>query len=168
MPYRQYRTQIINHEVSRTCLFRTGRTPPNHKVAPIGPVSIPVPSLSMMASMRLVPEPGQPESSGPEVGQSIRRRFGRLPLETLECNLGTILDLSAGGMRVQCRRIPKLMTPVQIEGFPMPQPLHAKVTWARRVGLFRHEVGLQFVDVTPQLASILARVAGCNRLRRVM
>ena len=122
----------------------------------------------METSMRLVPEPGQPESGESGEGSSIRRRFGRLPLETLESNLGTILDLSAGGMRVMCRRIPKLMTQVQIDGFPMPQPLHAKVTWARRVGLFRHEVGLQFVDVTPQLASVLAKVAGCNRLRRVM
>ena len=118
--------------------------------------------------MRLVPEPGQPDSGESEDQQSIRRRFGRLPLETLECNLGTILDLSAGGMRVMCRRVPKITTPVFIAGFPMPQSLKAKVTWTRRVGLFRHEVGLQFVDVTPQVAAVLAKVAGFNRLRRVM
>jgi len=118
--------------------------------------------------MRFVPEPEQSKPGEATDNETIRRRFGRLPLETLQCNLGTIIDLSAGGMRVICRRVPKLMTSVQIEGYPMPQPLQARVTWTRRVGLFRHEVGLQFVDVAPQLASILAKIAGCNRLRRVM
>ena len=33
-----------------------------------------------------------------------RRRAGRLPQESLECNLGPVLDLSFSGMRVLCKR----------------------------------------------------------------
>lgn len=115
--------------------------------------------------------PGQPRDpawDGQEQADGPRRRFGRLPLETLECNLGTVLDLSAGGMRVLCRKVPKVQTIVEIDGYPMPQPLIANVTWTRRTGLFKHEVGLQFQNVSPEIARVLSQIAGCNRMRRVM
>lgn len=100
--------------------------------------------------------------------EGTRRNHGRLPQETLACNLGEVLDLSAGGMRVLCRRVPSGETVVQICGWDKKLALRAKVAWSRRVGFFKHEAGIMFLDLTETQARELNAIAANHRLRRAI
>lgn len=98
-----------------------------------------------------------------------RRRFGRIRQESLTCNLGVVHDLSAGGMRVCGRRSPAWDVIVQIrfDGFQLPGPLCATMTWSRRVGLFKHEFGVRFEDPDPEVLRCLTMIAGCGGVARL-
>jgi hypothetical protein len=97
-----------------------------------------------------------------------KRRFGRLPQDTLVSNLGTVLDISAGGMRVLCRKVPRGRLEVKLLENELPGRLTGEVAWSRRVGLFKYEVGVRFDNMSPEIAQRLTAIAGANRLRRVM
>jgi hypothetical protein len=119
----------------------------------------------MSLPMRFDPQAGLTSDKRP--GRS-KRRFGRLPQETLMSNIGAVLDLSAGGMRIVCRRLPPARIAITLKGYTLPGPLVAEISWSRRVGLFRQEVGLRFEDVSPEVTQMLTTIAGTHRLRRVM
>jgi hypothetical protein len=108
----------------------------------------------------LSPKPGAPRTS--------RRRFGRLPQESLQCNLGLVIDISAGGMRVLTRSKPRNNIHITLHGYPLPGPLVANVTWVKRAGLFMREIGLCFEGVTPEMAQVLTGIASIHRFRRVI
>ncbi len=94
-----------------------------------------------------------------------RRIPGRLPQEQLVSSLGPVLDLSAGGMRVLCTR-PLLGTrDVGLRGGDFSVKLSTKVAWSRRLGFRRHEIGLTFLDVDEELASMLSRISSDHRAR---
>ena len=89
-----------------------------------------------------------------------RRKSGRLRSEgMLGCNLGTVLDLSRGGVRVLSSRrlkgepVAKLST--LDEGLQVP----AKVIWCQRVGFGQHISGLEFSTATPELSHQLTAFA---------
>ncbi len=89
-----------------------------------------------------------------------RRKSGRLRSEgTLRCNLGRVLDLSRGGVRVlttrrlKGERLAKLST--EDEGLHVP----ANVVWCQRVGFGQHIAGLEFPTATPELAHHLTAFA---------
>ena len=92
------------------------------------------------------------------------RKFGRLIQQRLMSNLGPVLNLSAGGMAVQCRRIPEGEFTVEIIGHPLPEKLRARMIWWRKTGLFKRDVGLQFINVSPEMARRLCAIASSNRL----
>lgn len=98
-------------------------------------------------------------------GSPMPRRTGRLSQHTLSCNLGRVLDISAGGMRVLARRVPRGFVDVNLVGHPLPGPLKAVRQWSRRVGWFRHEIGLKFDAVSPDVAQRLSNIACSCRLR---
>jgi signal transduction histidine kinase len=97
-----------------------------------------------------------------------RRLHGRLPQELLRCNLGVVLDLSMGGMRIRCTKAPKGRLDVEIDDVEGPVRLQAEVMWSRRLGFRRYEVGLYFPHVPPDVARQLTRVSLNHRLRRLM
>jgi signal transduction histidine kinase len=97
-----------------------------------------------------------------------RRAHGRLPQELLKCTIGLVLDLSMGGMRVQCNKAPKGRLDVEIEDHEGPVKLQAEVMWSRRLGFRKYEVGLYFPHVPPDVARQLTRVSLNHRLRRLM
>jgi hypothetical protein len=98
-----------------------------------------------------------------------RRRSGRLPQESLVCNLGVVLDLSAGGMKVLCRSAPgKGVNAITIDSCTLPGPLLARITWSKRSGLFSREIGMHFENVTPEMAAALTRIAMVHRYRRAI
>ena len=74
-----------------------------------------------------------------------RRRGGRVRPELLDCNLGSIHDLSPGGIRVRTRRrlggTRRVILRREGDGGLM---LYASVRWSRRIGFLEHEVGLAF------------------------
>jgi hypothetical protein len=103
------------------------------------------------------------EEDGPH-----RRRAGRLPQELLACQYGAVRDLSSGGMRVICRRLPPSTCVIRLMGGPRQLDIKAKIAWGRRLGLFKHEIGFEFVDVSPEMASELTALASANRTRRLV
>jgi hypothetical protein len=98
-------------------------------------------------------------------GSPLPRRTGRLCQHTLSCNLGRVLDISAGGMRIITRKVPRGFVDVHLVGHPLPGSLKAVRQWSRRLGWFRHEVGLRFETVTPDVAQRLSAIACSCRLR---
>ncbi len=97
-----------------------------------------------------------------------RRVQGRLPQELLQSNLGPVLDLSMGGMRVRCSRPPKGEIDVDLMGLQEPVRLRAAVMWSRRRGLRKFEVGLKFVDISPDVARQLTDLSLNHSLRKLL
>ncbi len=89
-----------------------------------------------------------------------RRGAGRLKAAgSLRCNLGKVVDLSATGLRVVCGRRRKGTLKVRLNTSRRLVILYARVAWSKRIGLFRHECGLEFLEVTPELATELTQIA---------
>lgn len=105
---------------------------------------------------------------GPPDGSASRRRSGRLPQEALVCNIGLVLDISVGGMRVLSRTPHSGVIKITFRDFPMTEPLLATITWSKRTGLFMRELGLRFENVSPQMSSLLTQIASCHRYRRAI
>ena len=97
-----------------------------------------------------------------------RRRHGRLEQEAVACGLGSVVDLSASGMRVIGRRVPQGQFTTWIRGLGVETTVNARAAWSKRIGLFRYEIGVQFANVTPETAKQLAALAMNNRLRRAV
>jgi hypothetical protein len=117
--------------------------------------------------MRFDPQAGVTKTDGPKAS---RRRFGRLPQDTLMCNVGAVVDISAGGMRILCTHNPPERVHIRLEGYDLPGPLMAELAWSKRARLFSRErlVGMRFVNLTPELAKCLTDIAGTNRFRRAI
>jgi hypothetical protein len=98
------------------------------------------------------------------------RRFGRLPQETLSCNLGEVLDLSAGGMRIGCSVLPAAgPLAIIMDEHPMAEPIRGTVVWTRAVEKpRRHEFGVQFESLTAEQITMLTAIARDYRFRRSM
>src|SRR5262245_6752646 len=91
------------------------------------------------------------------------RRNGRVRCQWTHCDLGEILDLSASGMRVRSRK--KIAAEVGarisaiIEGMDGPFDVSGGVVWKKKVGLFKWEMGIEFVDLTPEANKALVLIA---------
>lgn len=99
-----------------------------------------------------------------------RRRYGRLLQETLSCNYGAVLDLSATGMRtITIRPLLSNEMTVKIRGLSNELiTVRCEVVWRKRRGLFKREIGLRFIDLDEHTAARLAALSRDNRLRRSM
>ncbi|MHC4948311.1 MAG: PilZ domain-containing protein [Planctomycetota bacterium] len=98
-----------------------------------------------------------------------RRRTGRLGLEGVRCDLGEVHDLSCSGMGIVSRKGLRVgtETPVVIMAGPDNVLVRARVCRAKKLGLFRHELGLEFVDVTDETRDRLTGIASIHRMRRM-
>lgn len=99
---------------------------------------------------------------------SDRRSTGRFPQESLECNLGPVLDLSSGGMRVLCKRPQQGSLEVCLRVSQYTMTLTGQVVWSKRLGFRRHEIGVQFVDVDDDTTQVLSRISASYRMRRAL
>lgn len=115
-----------------------------------------------------IPHSERPLTGKPARKGGSRRRFGRLPQELLQSNLGVVIDISAGGMRVLSRAKPNQRIQITLKGVRLPGPLIAHVTWTRRAGLFMREIGLCFENITPEMSQVLTHIASVHRFRRAM
>lgn len=100
--------------------------------------------------------------------RGVRRSHGRLQQDTLACDMGPVSDLSAGGMRLICRRVPKGEFTVTLYDAGERVEVTAQVAWSRRIGFFKHEVGVQFINVDAEMARRLTTAATNNRVRRAI
>ena len=97
--------------------------------------------------------------AGPE-----RRSAVRVDVRQLKCNLGRVLDLSSGGVRLLSRR--KLRGWHVLTLFDRDGDVHidVEVRWSRRRGLWKHEIGLQFLNVPSDIAVQLTTLVFRNRI----
>ena len=97
--------------------------------------------------------------AGPE-----RRRAVRVNVRQLKCNLGRVLDISSRGARLISRR--KLRGWHVIRLFDRDGDVHidVEVRWSRRHGLWKHEIGLQFLNVQSDIAAKLTALIFKNRI----
>jgi len=87
-----------------------------------------------------------------------QRKSGRVHIEALPCNLGRVLDLSAGGVRIATNK--KLPAVVQIMLGDAQHRLVATATvaWQKRVGWKSHEAGISFGELTPEQKTCLIKL----------
>ena len=98
----------------------------------------------------------------PRIKKSDRRHKGRIRCALLACSLGDVLDVSATGMRIRHsgRSMRRKTRPVMVK-FPMVDPgmrMECRVVWVQRAGIFRQEIGLEFIDLPADLRSNLLNV----------
>ena len=92
-----------------------------------------------------------------------RRRFGRLKGGKLQCNRGQVLDISAGGLRLRSvRRYTSRLT-VDLWSAARRVTIPAEVVWTKRLGFRKYEIGLEFRDVTQEMAEHLTSFAAYLR-----
>ncbi len=103
-------------------------------------------------------------ASSPRIGQ----RFNPIGLS---CRLGDVLDLSASGARVRCKSKPALeatdVVRMNITNGTSRLELRARVVWVRRARESRSlfDVGLHFIELTPELTESLIEMARFGFLR---
>lgn len=92
-----------------------------------------------------------------------RRRADRYQPENVQCPLGEVKDLSRVGLRIACKGKPPLRSAqvgkIRLRGPDGSIEVQSRVVWIKRVGLRRHEVGLEFVNVKPGVSDALAALA---------
>ncbi|MCC6682140.1 MAG: EAL domain-containing protein [Phycisphaeraceae bacterium] len=80
---------------------------------------------------------------------SERRHFGRIRQEEMRCNLGRVLDVSCGGVRIFTHRRLKGRQRISLVNDTQTMlMLSASVAWCKRLGFREYAVGLQFVDMS--------------------
>jgi len=101
-----------------------------------------------------------------------RRRHGRLITESLTINNGIVLDLSASGLRAVVRG--KVLfevgeqTSFRLRSCAREMSIEARVVWVKKSGFRKHQIGLEFVNVTPQTVETLMELTRDAMLNRVL
>lgn len=88
--------------------------------------------------------------------------------ESIACNLGPVLNLSATGMRVLCWKTPKNPVTIELVGCETHLTVQGEVAWIQKVGLFRRVVGIHFVGLTEEQTRQLTSMAMVNTVRRTI
>lgn len=115
------------------------------------------------------------------------RKFGRVVCQFVGTSLGEVLDMSAGGMRVTTvgSKDPQVDDVVKVElvGISGVVQVRCRIAWVKNasqrrswtdklrnlVGATRSEVGLEFVDLTPESRTVISEIgaaAGKNETIR--
>lgn len=117
-------------------------------------------------------EAGAPEQADPVH----RRRFGRVRVGDTRCSLGRVTNISGGGMRVLNRSMTLFKAGAQLvirveAGSEEWLEARVCVAWVRPAGIFRQEMGLEFVAIDEEARRALlemAHSAGCAGGFRLM
>lgn len=91
-----------------------------------------------------------------------RRKSGRIRTNSLASNIGSVVDVSAGGMRVLSRERLGGEVHVRLHDGAVGLVLHAYVVRCTRLGFRKYDVGLQFLNVEPDTAKALTALAAAN------
>lgn len=91
-----------------------------------------------------------------------RRRAGRVFTHHVECSLGTVLDLSATGLRVRTGMRPGVVVGevfwMTIGGYSGKFQVKCQCAWVKKAGWFSHEVGIHFLEVDPESRAHLTEI----------
>lgn len=96
-------------------------------------------------------------------GDTNHRKAGRVRCQYITCSLGEVRDLSSTGVRVLCKKNPGIAAGQAIcfrmytlEGKELP--VTVEVAWVKKVGWFKRELGMKFLDVSPELRLALLQL----------
>lgn len=106
-----------------------------------------------------------------ESAQDERRRCGRINVELLRCNLGTVVDLSASGMKVRrksffrprCRR-----TRVVLRTIDGVSTIPARIVRVRKIGSRTWDLGVEFARISDRLRARIVEIARLAGARTVV
>ncbi len=80
-----------------------------------------------------------------------RRSRKRQEMSDLTCEIGQVLDISGGGMRIKCGFKPPIalgqVTAVTVKLAGKSIKVQAQARWKRRDGLLAHQMGFKFVQM---------------------
>lgn len=92
-----------------------------------------------------------------------RRRSPRHAAEHVTCDIGEVVNLSASGARIASRGKPPLKKGQTVQMLLTGQDgairVQGVVTWLRRTGWRKAEVGVRFINLTPAHVLVLATLA---------
>ena len=83
-----------------------------------------------------------------------RRRYGRVAVDDIECSVGRIINISAGGMVVVSRQAAHKVD-VTIGAKPDRMVIKAERVWAKRYGFTRRLVAYRFIDPPSNLLQLV-------------
>ena len=130
------------------CTFNVGRVAAAAAMKPVRS-SAPVPVAPLMMTDPV-----------PATDSNEKRPAPRLPVEFLKCNLGDIVELGGGGLRIfSTKTQKKRVVSVTFENMN----IKAEVMWSKKISARKHDVGLDFLDVTPEQRSQILRIAMDHR-----
>ncbi len=92
------------------------------------------------------------------------RSAGRVHAGQLKCNLGRVFDLSSGGVRLLSRRKLRGWQEITLLDKDGGLRIEAEVRWSKRHGLWKHEIGLEFLNVPSDIAVRLTTLVSKNRV----
>ena len=90
------------------------------------------------------------------------RRHGRINLQEIACDRGSVLDLSCSGMRLLVRgKVPPTgqIFLTRLTSVDEPIEVGCRVRWWRKAGFFTKEIGVEFVNLTPSISQSLTKLA---------
>lgn len=91
------------------------------------------------------------------------RRYGRLKEPGLTCSAGSVIDLSAGGVRILSKRSLKGRLNIFFDIGEGPNlGVRTRIAWCRKIGFRSYLVGLQFEDLPLSAAKRLLRQGACT------
>lgn len=83
-----------------------------------------------------------------------KRRHGRLRCDGMRSSFGTVLDISASGLRLKCGRrgpTPGDVIELYLTGSDRCVKFTAKCVWCKRTGLLHQEIGLEYIGMTDDM-----------------
>jgi PAS domain S-box-containing protein len=99
-----------------------------------------------------------------ETTATANRTLPRMPQEFLNCNLGEVAELGAGGMRLFCAKPPRgPEVTITFDPGVFDKEIRAEISWSKKIGRNKHDVGLRFLDLTPEEQKQILRVAMQHR-----
>lgn len=108
-----------------------------------------------------------------QAGDPNNRKAGRVRCQYVTCSLGEVSDLSSTGLRVLCKKNPGIAAGQAVcfrlntlEGQELP--VTVEVAWVRKAGWFRHELGMRFLDVSPELRMALLQLCRASAYNESM
>lgn len=99
---------------------------------------------------------------------SERRMRGRMLQQGVICNLGIVVDLSSGGMRVMAKRKYQGEVDINIQSFDDTLALHGEVVWTHRAAFRCYMMGVKFLRVDAESLKKLTAIATAHRLREAI
>jgi hypothetical protein len=91
---------------------------------------------------------------------SDRRRFRRVKATgAVSCNLGRVLDISIGGLRVLSKTKTDGQGRVELSSVNLRVVVPARVVWCHKVGFRKFVMGLEFLDLDSELIQKVTEIA---------
>ena len=92
-------------------------------------------------------------------GDSDRRRRGRVKSTgSVTSNLGSVLDISSGGLRVLSKTKVEGEGRVELISTTDRLIVRARVVWCHKVAFRKYVMGLEFINLTPELTQKLTEI----------